>query len=154
MLSRLRCSGPALVLAVVGALLVALPSGCKRSGDAGGFSQEAVAVESPAMEVSVRDLTVTQAPGRQDWSFTLVCEEAGGCRGTLRLQVDFRSRGQERAIASMREVDVPRGGKVRIGRSGPLEQVDRVERIRVELVRRQTVGPTPAPGQPRATPRS
>lgn len=149
---RGRSTGPTLM--VVAVVWVALCGGCGGGGVDGGLNAASVPVESENLEVAVRDLVVQPEEGRQEWSFTLVCDQSEGCRGTVRLEICYRSQGRERTVDAMREVDLPYRGEVRIGRSGPLERVDRVERVRVGLVGRPHTGAIPAGGRPRPSPRS
>jgi len=112
-----------------------------------------VPVESKGVGVSVRDLAAQPEGERLKWTFTLACDEPEGCRGTLRVEVRYRSQGEPRVFSATREVDLPLGGEVRVGRTGQLEKVDGVDRVRVALVARPPEGPTPPGAQPRPTPR-
>lgn len=153
MMPRGRTTGPARAVALAGVVALALCSACGRSGPKGGVSMATVPVESKGVGVSVRDLAAKPEGERLEWAFTLVCDEPEGCRGTLRVEVRYRSRGEARMFSMTREVDLLHAGEVRVGRSGPAEKVDGVDRVRVALVARPPEGPTPPGGQPRPTPR-
>jgi hypothetical protein len=113
-----------------------------------------VPVESDAVAVSVRDLAVRPNEGRSEWSFTLACDEPFGCRGSLRFEVCYRSAGKARQLDALREVDMPFKGEVVIGRSAPLEEVEAVDRVRVEVVSRRTRDDVASSPSSRPTPRS
>jgi hypothetical protein len=148
-----RSRWPAAVLAVAGAVMVAVCTSCGRGSPSGEITAESVAVDSEGVAISVRDFTVRPDGERLDWSFALVCDQPEGCRGAVRLEVRYRSRGEARMFSATREVDLETGGEVRFGRTGPLEKVDGVDRVRVALVARPSAGSTPPGGPPRPTPR-
>jgi hypothetical protein len=103
-----------------------------------------VAVDSSTIAISVRDFAVRSESGQLLWSFVVVCEQPGGCSGLLDLEVVYRSRAGERRLTMMREVDLPHGGTVKLGRTGSLDTVERVDRVRV-AVRREGAGAVSSP---------
>ncbi len=133
-------------------------SGCRRHrpDPAPGLSLSlaSVPVESDGLAVSVQDLAVRENQGRNEWSFTLVCDEPLGCRGSLRLVACYRSEGKEKKLEALREVDLPFRGEVVIGRSVPLEEVEAIERVRVEVLSRRTRDDAATSAVSRPTPRS
>jgi len=156
---RLRSPGWAALLVAAGVFAGLLGGSCRRATkpDSGAeLSLATVRVKSPAMALSARDLSMRQSEGRQQWSFTLVCDQRAGCQGPLRLVLKYRSRGVARRVEALREVDLSYGEEVRVGRSGPVEPVDRVEELEVTLQRRGGQAHPAASGGagvPRPTPR-
>jgi hypothetical protein len=148
-MAPLRSRASAVLPVAVVAALAFGSTACRRgSGSVGSFSS--LRVESPAMRLDARDLEVKVDRGRQEWSFTLVCQEPDGCHGAVRVELLYVSRGLERRLEATPQLDLERGGGLRIGRTvRPIERVDRVERVTVTVLSRGRDADAPRP-----TPRS
>jgi hypothetical protein len=144
--------GAAALVALAAAILLA--RGCRReeappasAAPSADFVADQVKLESPELELELESVRGTVHPGYTDWACLLRCEERAGCRADVRLHISYRSGGERRSLTIGGRLDGARGQLLRIGRvQRPPVAVDRIERVRVELLEVVT------PGAPRPTP--
>lgn len=144
----------AAVVAVAAGLL--LWRGCRHEPPppsavpAADFVDESARLVSPDLELELVAVRGLVHPAYTDWACLLICRERRGCRADVKLEIRYRSGGEERTLAIAGRLEGERGETMRIGRAQrPPVAVDRVEQVTVTSV----VPVTPAvPGAPRPTP--
>jgi hypothetical protein len=127
------------IVALVSVALVAIglvawrtwdPSKTAPALDGGIPGLERVRFESPDMSVDLADLKVTFNPDYTEWVCLVVCRERGGCRGDVRLEIEYLSQEDERKINIAGRFAADRGETMRIGRvQRPPQEISRIERM-------------------------
>lgn len=114
------------------------------------FVDESARLVSPDLDLELVAVRGLVHPAYTDWACLLECRERRGCRADVKLEIRYRSGGEERSLSIAGRLEGERGETMRIGRAQrPPVAVDRVEQVTVTSV----VPVTPAvPGAPRPTP--
>jgi hypothetical protein len=138
--------------AVVAGLL--LWRGCRHEVPPSGlppadFVAESVRLVSPDLELELVAVRGLVHPAYTDWACLLECRERRGCRADVKLEIRYRSGGEERSLGIAGRLEGERGETMRIGRvQRPPVAVDRVEQVTVTAVVPVIQGaPRPTPMQ-------
>ena len=123
-------------VAVVAVALVAWrawgPSGSSTTPGGNGFSVDGIALESRDIAVDLVDLKALANPEYTEWSCFFVCRENDGCHVDVRLEILYRSGGEERKINIAGRFDADDGERMRIGRvQRPPIEIGRIDRLTV-----------------------
>ncbi len=142
----------AAVAAVVAGLL--LWRGCRHEPPPSGlppadFVAESARLVSPDLELELVAVRGLVHPAYTDWACLLECRERRGCRADVKLEIRYRSGGEERSLNIAGRLEGERGETMRIGRvQRPPVAVDRVEQVTVTAVVPVIQGaPRPTPMQ-------
>ena len=127
-----------LLLAVVAAIL--LWRGCRHEPPpsavpAADFVADSARLVSPDLALELVAVRGIVHPGYTDWACLLECRERRGCRADVKLEIRYRSGGEERSLSIAGRLEGQRGETMRIGRvQRPPVAVDRVEQVTVTAV--------------------
>jgi hypothetical protein len=128
-----------LLLAVVTTVL--LWRGCRHEPPppsalpAADFVAESARLVSPDLALELVAVRGLVHPAYTDWSCLLECRERRGCRADVKLEIRYRSAGEERSLSIAGRLEGERGETMRIGRvQRPPVAVDRVEQVTVTAV--------------------
>ena len=145
----------AAVVAVAVLAAVLVWRGCRHdaplpSGPPADFADDSVTLVSPDLELELVSVRGLVHPAYTDWACLLVCRERRGCHADVKLEIRYRSDGEDQTLSIAGRLEGEPGETMRLGRvQRPPVAVDRVERVTVTSV----VPVTPAvPGAPRPTP--
>ena len=141
-----------LLLAVVTAVL--LWRGCRHEPPpsavpAADFVADSARLVSPDLALELVAVRGIVHPAYTDWACLLECRERRGCRADVKLEIRYRSGGEERSLSIAGRLEGQRGETMRIGRvQRPPVAVDRVEQVTVTAVVPVIQGaPRPTPMQ-------
>jgi hypothetical protein len=143
-----------LLLAVVTAVL--LWRGCRHEPPpppsavpAADFVADSARLVSPDLALGLVAVRGLVHPAYTDWACLLECRERRGCRADVKLEIRYRSAGEERSLSIAGRLEGKRGETMRIGRvQRPPVAVDRVEQVTVTAVVPVIQGaPRPTPMQ-------
>jgi hypothetical protein len=113
------------------------------------FVAESARLVSPDLALELVAVRGLVHPAYTDWACLLECRERRGCRADVKLEIRYRSAGEERSLSIAGRLEGKRGETMRIGRvQRPPVAVDRVEQVTVTAVVPVIQGaPRPTPMQ-------